>query len=174
MKVLKNFSSTSNVLNHVKNVRNDMPSIQDTIKEIDELEKKATKGPWEVCDYGREPSDGFIYSIGCHYAGGTEEKYSKEEYSLEAGINLKYSREDVSLIVLLRNSWPAIREEMERLMEEVADQKKILDTWPEMRQTTYDAGFTSAKVLYEGWEEPRACKFCKGLCAPGACPREKK
>lgn len=111
---------------------NDMPSFQDTIKEIEELEKKATKGPWGVevnAAYCR------IYDVNDESIISLADKHSK--YSDYDSVCL--SDEDFKLIVLLRNSWPAIREEMKRLREENEKLQKEINTliWETVKKWAY-------------------------------------
>lgn len=38
---------------------------------------------------------------------------------------------------------------VDSLLARIEELEKKIDAWPEMRQTAYDAGFTSAELLYK-------------------------
>lgn len=81
---------------------------------------------------------------------------------------------------LFRDSWPAIREEMERLQEEVERLRKtciaVTDCNGSVRyvQVYNTTPYPVPPEMGVAIKIENSCKFCKGLCTPGACPREKK
>jgi len=82
--------------------------IQETLKHLDELEAKATKGPWHTIE---DDADSGCYDI----AGPTE--IDASIYSSRDGKYVIY--EDAALIAELRNAYPSLREEILRLQGEV-------------------------------------------------------
>ena len=91
--------------------------LQPLLTRLDELEKSATKAPWESMILVRDGHDDFVYGVGCHYTDNISDRYSEEPFTLEAGAHLKYSKEDADLIAELRNAYPLLRAEIERLQE---------------------------------------------------------
>lgn len=81
--------------------------IQETLKHLDELEAKATKGPWHTIE---DDADSGCYDI----AGPTE--IDASIYSSRDGKYVIY--EDAALIAELRNAYPSLRAEIARLQEE--------------------------------------------------------
>jgi hypothetical protein len=88
-------------------------TIQNTLKTLDELEAKATKGEWVVkkgegYETNRDDERSMVVM------GGDGERLMDEvEYYPKA-----VSRENMEFIVALRNSYPALRAEIERLQGE--------------------------------------------------------
>jgi len=108
-------------------------TIQDTLKHLDELEAKATKGPWKLVmlrDFSEKEQNEVAVIEAAQEEAVKQNPYTEHVMSSVQYYPQRVREDDMEFLTLLRNAYPALisaAEECERLREAVAEAEQR--TW---------------------------------------------